>query len=88
MEMNKIAIQAEDIEPVAFESAVQQSVMARLQPVLKSRREEIARYTLLAVIALLLGSLSFYVENSINEINPDLAKAHANMVTAGSVGPD
>jgi hypothetical protein len=88
MEINRIAIHAEEIEPMALESAIQQSATARPQPAPKSKHEAGVRYVLLAVIALSLGSLGFYVQNSIDEINSDLAKAHANMVTAGSLGPD
>ena len=88
MELNKIALPAEDIEPMAFESTAPQSATAPSQPVPKSRHEAKVRVALLAVIALLLGLLGLYVQQSINVINSQLKEIHSSMVTEGSLGPD
>ena len=88
MEMNRIALQAEDIEPMTLENVIQESVPAPAQPAPKPRREAVVRYTLLVVIALMLGWLGYYVQSSLNELNSDLEKTHASLVTEGSLGPD
>jgi hypothetical protein len=88
IKINKIALQVEDIEPMVFERAVQQFAAARQQPMPKSRPQAKVRYALLAAIALLLGGLGYYVQSSINEINSDMEKIFASIVTEGSLGPD
>jgi cell division protein FtsL len=88
VEINNIAVKAEDIEPMAFERATQQSATAPPQPVPKSKLEAGVRYAMLAVIALSLGWLGFYVQNSINQINSEIQQIYGNIVTQGSLGPD
>jgi hypothetical protein len=88
IKINKIALQVEDIEPMVFESALRQFATTRPQPMPKSRPQAAVRYALLAVIVLLLGGLGFYVQSSINEINSDMQKIFATIVTEGSLGPD
>jgi hypothetical protein len=73
---------------MTFESAMHQLATGRSQPVLKSRRDAAVHYAMLVAIALLLGSLGLYVQNSINEMNANLENIHANLATGSSLGPD
>jgi hypothetical protein len=88
LETNKITLQAEEIEPMASESARQQSAIAPPHPVPKSKREARLRYAMLAVIVLSLGWLGFYVQNSINQINSEIQQIYATIIPEGSPGPD
>jgi hypothetical protein len=88
MQINRSAFQAGVIEPMAIECAMQESAPASSQPAPESRREKGVRYALLAIIVLLLAWLGYSVQSSINEINSDMEKTHASMVTEGSLGPD
>jgi cell division protein FtsL len=89
VEINNIAVQTEDIKPMAFERATpQRSATTPPQPVLNSKCEAVMHYAMLAVIVLSLGCLGLYVQNSINQINSEIQQIYANLVTDGKLGPD
>ena len=81
MEVQRTEHPAEDIEPMAIE-------LARRQLAPNSRRAALARYALLAIMALLLGGLGCYVRDSINVITSQFDQIQANFMTPFSVGPD
>ena len=88
VEINNIAVQATDSEPMAFKKVTQQPATAPPLPVLNSTCEVVMHYAMLAVIVLSLGGLGLYVQSSINQINSQLQQIFANLVTVGSLGPD
>jgi cell division protein FtsL len=87
VEINKIAVQAEIIKPMAREKATQQFAMIPPQSVINSKCEAVMHYTMLAVIVLSLGCLGLYVQSSINQIDSEIQQIYANLVTSGSLGP-